>query len=85
KIYPFINQANTKLIKKLLVKITGSVKTTNIYYLITRILDRKRLGQIDIIFNYSVIAFNIKVGDLSLIITELFNPAIWPKVNEIVE
>jgi len=32
-----------------------------------------------------VIAFNVKVGNLSLIITELFNLAIWPKVNKIVE
>ena len=30
-------------------------------------------------------AFDVKVSDLSLIITELFNPAIRPKVNEIVE
>ena len=32
-----------------------------------------------------VMAFDVKVGDLSLTITELFNPAIWPKVNETVE
>jgi len=73
---------------------TGSVNTTNIYHLITKISDRKRLGQVDIIFNYSVyldahqpqvMAFDVKVGDLSLTITELFNPAIRPKVNEIVE
>ncbi|XTI91273.1 hypothetical protein V2W45_1245374, partial [Cenococcum geophilum] len=77
--------ANTKLIKKLLVKMTGSVNIINIYHLIIKILDRKRSGRVNIIFNYSVIAFDIKVGDLSLIITELFNPAIRPKVNEIVE
>jgi len=64
---------------------TGSVNTINIYYLIIRILDRKRSGQVDIVFDYGVhldayqpqvMAFNIKVSNLSLIIMELFNPAI---------
>ena len=73
---------------------TGSVNITNTYYLITRILDRKRSGRVDIIFNYSVhldiyqpqvLAFNIKVNNLSLIIMEFFNLAIWPKVNKTVE
>lgn len=73
---------------------TGSVNTTNIYYLITKISDRKRSERVDIVFNYSiyldahqpqVIAFDVKVGDLSLIITELFNLAIRPKINKTVK
>ena len=94
KIHPSINQADTKLIEKLLVEMTGSVDTTNTYHLITRISDRKRSGRVDIVFDYGVhldahqpqvMAFDVKVGDSSLIITELFNPAIRPKVNETVE
>jgi hypothetical protein len=94
KIHPSINQADTKLIEKLLVEMTGSVDTTNIYHLITKISDRKRSGQVDIVFDYSVhlnahqpqvMAFNVKVGDSSLTITGLFNPAIRPKVNKTVE
>ena len=73
---------------------TGSVDTTNIYHFITKISDRKRLGQIDIVFNYSVhldahqpqvMAFNVKIGNSNLTIMELFNPAIQLKVNKTVE
>jgi len=33
---------------------TSSVDIINIYYFIIRILDKKRLGQVDIVFDYSV-------------------------------
>jgi len=33
---------------------TGSVNIINIYHLIIKILDRKRSGQVDIVFDYSV-------------------------------
>ena len=33
---------------------TSSVNIINIYYFIIKILNRKRSGQVDIVFNYSV-------------------------------
>jgi len=64
---------------------TSSVNIINIYYFITRISDKKKSGRVDIVFNYNVyldvyqpqvMAFDVKVSDLSLIIIELFNLAI---------
>jgi len=94
KIHPSVDQADAKLIEKLCVELSGSVDTTNIFHLITKISDRKRSERVDIVFDYGVPldarqpqvkAFDVKVADSRLTITELFNPAIQPKVNETVE
>lgn len=94
KIHPTVDKANTRLIEKLCVQLSGSIDTTEIRHLITKISDKKKSEQVNIVFDYDismnkcwplVMAFNVKADGLTLTIKQLFNPQIDPKVNETIK
>ena len=94
KIHPSVDDADTRLIEKLCVQLSGNTDTTEIRHLITKISDEKGSERVDIVFDYGVptsecrpqvMAFKVKFNGLVLIIEQLYNPQIEPKVNKTVE
>ncbi|OCK74664.1 hypothetical protein K432DRAFT_386676, partial [Lepidopterella palustris CBS 459.81] len=94
KIHSSFDQADTKLIEKLRVQLSGKTDTIEIRHLITRIADEKGSERVDIVFDYGVpadecqpevVAFKVRIDDSRLIITQLLHPRIKPRVNDTVD
>lgn len=94
KYHPCVESADTELIERLHSQLFDSIHPTEIRHVITRISDRKRMEQVDIVLDChvptndsqpKVAAFQVKFEDSIPHVTPVFNPHIRSIVNRTIE